>query len=78
VRLSYAAKTGRLDGRRQVGPVEDRMLGSQYFPTVWHWQAYVTGFYRAAGHPGTSNRSSRRHRKIPIADTIPLRARGKP
>jgi hypothetical protein len=55
------AGQGRSDGQKQIGSLADCMRFRHQFQTAAHWNAYVTGFYRAAGYPGSGNRRQRRH-----------------
>lgn len=58
--MDYAAcgKMGREDGKKQVGSRHDHMKHKREFLSMKHWDAYLTGFYRAAGHQGNYNRSA--------------------
>jgi len=45
-----AAAIGRQDGSKQKDSKEDFMKFDFNFPTLAHWKAYMTAFYRACGY----------------------------
>lgn len=56
-----AALRGRVDGQRQRDSLKDEMRFDFEFHNKACWYAYVTGFYRGCGYPGSGNRSVRKN-----------------
>ncbi len=55
-----AARLGRQHGQEQISTVRDCLLFDFQFESSRHWQSYLTGFYRGAGHNGSGNRTMRK------------------